>query len=116
MRLAILGCGSIGSRHARNAVALGERDVRLFDVDVERSRALASELSLASAGTLADVWEAKPDAALIATPSFQHVALAHEAAGHDCDLFVEKPLGNSLDGVSDLLLEARDRRLVSLVG
>lgn len=116
MRLAILGCGSIGSRHARNAVSLGERDVRLFDTDVRRAEALASELSLTSVAALAEVWAWEPNAAILATPSFQHVPLALDAARHNCDLFVEKPLGHSLEGVSDLIAEARDRHLVTLVG
>ena len=116
MRLAILGCGSIGARHARNAVALGQRDIRVFDVDGARAATLASELSIAAAPTLADMWSWQPEAAVIATPSFQHVPLALEASHHDCDLFIEKPLGHSLEGVAELISEARDRDLVSLVG
>lgn len=116
MRLAILGCGSIGSRHARNAVALGACEVRLFDTDAARARALATELALTAAPTLTDLWAWQPAAAIIATPSFQHVPLAREAARHGCDLFVEKPLGHSRDGVEDLIAQAAGRRLVTLVG
>jgi predicted dehydrogenase len=116
MRVAILGCGSIGGRHARNVVSLGHDDVQVYDVDATRARALAAELSVTAATTLDDLWAWRPTVAIIATPSFQHVPLAREAAQRGCDLFVEKPLGNTIDGIAELLTEARARRLVTLVG
>jgi predicted dehydrogenase len=116
MRIAILGCGSIGGRHARNAVSLGHRDVQVYDVDAARAGALAAELSVSAAATLDDLWAWRPAAAIIAAPSSQHVPLALEGARRGCDLFIEKPLGNTLDGIGELLAEARARQLVTLVG
>ncbi len=116
MRIAILGCGSIGRRHARNIVSLGHHDVCVYDLDGVRARDLAGELSLTAAATLEEVWAWAPSAAVIATPSFLHVPLALETARRGCDLFVEKPLAHELDGIPELLAAARARMLVTLVG
>jgi len=113
--IAVLGCGSIGTRHARNAAALGH-DVIVFDTDPARARHLARELGVVAAASPDDVWSSRPAAAIVATPSAQHVPLALAAVRLGCDVFVEKPLGSTLDGVPDLIDEARARNLVTLVG
>jgi predicted dehydrogenase len=116
VRVAILGCGSIGRRHSRNVVSLAHPDVCLYDMDSGRGKDLAAELSVNAAATLDDVWAWRPSVAIVATPSFLHVPLALEAARRGCDLFVEKPLGSTLKGIPELLAEARARQLVTLVG
>lgn len=81
MNVAIIGCGSIGARHARNARALGHR-VTVYDRDPARG----SVLPLA--------WREQPDAAMICTPARTHGAVAARLAegGYKGPLFVEKPL------------------------
>jgi tRNA A37 threonylcarbamoyladenosine dehydratase len=49
MRILVLGCGSIGSRHARNLHRLGITDLLLFDPDRDRVRALAAQIGGAQA-------------------------------------------------------------------
>lgn len=117
MRIAVIGCGSIGARHARNLVSLGNDDLVLFDAAEERARAAAAE---AGAGTvvteLAKVWDEHPDVAVIATPTRDHVIHASEALDSGCDVLIEKPLSDGLDGVEELVAHAREADSITLVG
>ncbi len=94
MRVVVTGCGSIGSRHARNAKFLGH-DVFVSDIDPVRAEACARELRV-SVVTGDSPW---PEALLICTPASTHAAVARElhASGYRGPLFVEKPLARSPD-------------------
>jgi predicted dehydrogenase len=91
MRVAIIGAGSIGQRHARDAAALGH-DVLRYDVLRERS----------DVATVAELWAWEPDAAVICTWPDSHVEWAFEAARRGCNLFVEKPLALSMEHIDKL--------------
>ena len=88
MRALVLGCGSIGSRHARNLGALGV-DVTVSDPNLERARAVAAQVGCAVAtdreGVAADV-------AIVATPSIHHPADAGWCLERGMHTFVEKPI------------------------
>jgi len=112
----VLGCGSIGRRHASNLVSLGVREIAVFDVSRERCKQLASELGVDAVEMLEQGWERKPDVVIIALPTSLHVPLALEAARRGSHLFVEKPLSDRLDNVDNLLEMVRQQELVTLVG
>ena len=117
MRVAVLGCGSIGRRHARNLLALGmgASDLVLYDPDPaaqERLEGIRGEFVTA----LDAVWQSGPRVVFVTSPTDRHVSLALEAARRGCDLFIEKPLSHTLEGVETLCREVEARRLVSMVG
>jgi predicted dehydrogenase len=115
MRVAIVGCGSIGQRHAANFAA-GHAELLVHDTDRDRAEAVARQTGAQVASSLDALWDWSPAVVVVATPSFEHVAMAAAAARHGCDLFVEKPLGHAWEGVEDLVADAERRRLVTLVG
>lgn len=115
-RFVVLGCGSIGKRHVRNLLALGEKNVVGFDPREDR-RAEAKALGIETASTMDEVWAAKPDAVLVTSPSKLHVATALEAAERGVHMFVEKPVSDVHDAALDqLVLRVAEKKLVSLVG
>lgn len=114
--LLVIGCGSIGRRHIRNLMSLGTRNIIAFDPREDRRNAVARELGIEAIPSLEGAWKREPAAALIAAPPNLHVPLAVEAARHDCDVFIEKPLSHSLDGVDELSALVNTRRLTTLVG
>jgi predicted dehydrogenase len=116
MKVLIVGCGSIGRRHATNLHAIGVNDLLLFDTDHRRSEALASGLGVKSFNTLESAYKERPDAAMICVPTGLHTQLAREALEQGCHLFIEKPISHSLDGVAEFVNEAEQRRRVLLVG
>ena len=115
MRILILGCGSIGSRHAHNLQGLGVAELLLFDPDGQRAHSLATDLGAQVMSDGAEGYAYRPDAVVICTPTSSHLPLAREAAEHGCHVFVEKPLSDKSAGVDELCSVVRERGLVSLV-
>ena len=116
MKIAILGCGSIGRRHLRNLQALGQTDIVAFDPVPTAREQVAAEAGIRVYATTAELWRERPTAALITAPSNLHVPLALEAAQNNCHVFIEKPLAHVLDGIAELSGELERRQLLSLVG
>jgi predicted dehydrogenase len=96
----VVGLGSIGQRHARNWRALGLGELRAAREFPSLEAALATQ----------------PDVVLVTNPTSLHVATARQAVQAGAHVLVEKPLGHSLDGVCELLDEARQRQRVLCVG
>jgi predicted dehydrogenase len=116
MRVAVLGCGSIGRRHAANLRTLAVSEVLLYDPDLRARERSSAELGLEAFGDLNGVWDQRPDALVIASPSAQHIPLARAGAERGCHLFIEKPLSHQLDGIEALERLAEERGLVTMVG
>jgi len=116
MKILVIGCGSIGRRHARNLRDLGVKDLLVFDPEKERATQLAGECEAFSADTLEQSYGHQPEAVLICAPTSLHLSLARQALEHDCHIFLEKPLSHSMDGVTDFLAEVEARHRVLLVG
>jgi predicted dehydrogenase len=106
MKFLIAGLGSIGRRHLRNLVSLGESDILLyrtghstlpdqdlagFPVETNLDRALA-EISTAD-----DL-----RAVIVANPTALHLDVAIQAAEAGCHLLLEKPVSNSLERTGEL--------------
>jgi predicted dehydrogenase len=107
MRFLIAGLGSIGRRHLRNLLALGERDILLYrtrqatlpdDDDGTGHRLAAFPVETDLAAALAH----KPDAVIVSNPTALHLYVAIPAAQAGCHLFLEKPISHSLEGVDQL--------------
>lgn len=101
MRIAIIGAGSIGQRHALNAEALGE--IGVCDADGERAEAVAREVSGRMFTKLDQVFEWMPEAAVIAVPTAAHVETARCFVERSIPVLIEKPISHSLEGVEDLI-------------
>lgn len=116
MKFMIAGLGSIGRRHLRNLVALGERDILLY----RTHQSTLPDQELAGFATEKDLAEAlaqKPDAVIVANPTACHLDVALPAAQAGCHLLLEKPISDTLDDRVAELQEAVDSQgLKVLVG
>ncbi len=104
MRFLIAGYGSIGRRHMRNLLALGEKDIVLYrtrhsTLPEDELQGFPVETSLEAA--LAH----QPKAVIIANPTALHLDVAIPAAKAGCHLLVEKPISSTLTNV-DILKDA----------
>jgi predicted dehydrogenase len=110
MKVTVVGLGSIGLRHLRNLICLNQKrtldhkieKITLVDADAERRKQAELEFGLETKTSLTSALTKKQDVVFVCTPSNSHVAVAKEAASAGCHLFIEKPLSNQLDGVSEL--------------
>jgi len=116
MKILLVGLGSIGQRHLRNLKALGITEVSAYRArnrDLEDSRLLEGVKVFKD---FKDALLAGQDAVVICNPTSDHMNVAITAARFGCNLFIEKPLSHSWEGVEELLCIVRERNLVSLVG
>ncbi|MBT3169903.1 MAG: Gfo/Idh/MocA family oxidoreductase [Rhodospirillaceae bacterium] len=109
MTLAVLGLGSIGTRHATNALALGEAVIG-FDPDPARREMLA-EIGGRPAGSRAAALDGAA-AAVVASPNAHHLDDIGAAISAGCHIMVEKPLAHSTSGVQALLDAAKSGQRV----
>ena len=102
MKFLIAGLGSIGRRHFRNLISLGEKDIVLL----RSHHATLPDDELKGYPVETDLSEAlkkyKPDAVIIANPTALHLDVAIPSANAGCSILIEKPISNSLDRLDQL--------------
>ena len=105
MKFLIAGLGSIGRRHFRNLIALGEKNIVLL----RSHRATLPDDELAGYPVETDIHEAlekhKPDAVIVANPTSLHLDVAIPAAEAGCNILLEKPVSHTLERL-DVLQKA----------
>jgi len=115
IRFAVLGCGRIGSMHARmlSRQIAGTSVSVVFDVAAVATDALAADIGCRVAGSLADALGADVDAVAICTSTDTHVDAMVAAAEAGKAIFCEKPISLSI-GEVDRGLAAVDAAGVKL--
>jgi glutamate-1-semialdehyde 2,1-aminomutase/spore coat polysaccharide biosynthesis protein SpsF len=109
-RTLVVGCGSIGRRHAKNLKTLGVRHLGFCDVNAEALRICSEEIGGEIFKDYADALLAfRPDVVLICTPPVYHVEEALAALRARAHVFIEKPLSHESSGIEVLIAEARVR-------
>jgi predicted dehydrogenase len=129
MRILLVGLGGIGQRHTRNLRALlgSELDLIAYrtrglssvitpQLSLDSTRKVELEYNIRSYDTLQSALDQSPNIAFVCNPSSLHVGVALECAEAGCDLFIEKPLSNSLNNVAKLIDSVSANRRVAMVG
>lgn len=113
----VIGCGSIGQRHIRNAAKLGVEEIIGVDRD-EKAQSKAKEAGATETYSELDdaLADRNPDFGIVAVPNHLHVPVARKLAAAGVDLFIEKPISHTQEGVVELIREARESDLVTFVG
>jgi predicted dehydrogenase len=129
MKILIIGLGSIGQRHLRNLRALLGDDVEILayrvrklshvitpTMQIDGDRDVEREYRVRVFADLELALEEKPDIAFICNPSGLHVPVALACVRGGCDLFVEKPLSDSVAGLPELQALVEKQARVVMVG
>ena len=101
MKFMIAGLGSIGRRHLRNLVALGEEDILLF----RSGKSTLPDDDLLGYFTETNLDAAlahAPDAVIVSNPTALHLDVAIPAAEAGCHLLLEKPISHNLERINEL--------------
>ena len=116
MKFLIAGLGSIGRRHFRNLIALGEKDIVLL----RTRKATLPDDELQGYPVETDLAQAlekhKPDAVIVANPTAMHLDVAIPAAEIGCHILLEKPVSHSLERLDILRKAAENSGSKILVG
>jgi predicted dehydrogenase len=101
MKIVIVGLGSIGRRHLRNLVALGEKELLLL----RTGKSTLPEQDLLAYPTVTDIKAAldwQPAAVVIANPTALHLETAIPFAEAGCSILLEKPIAHNLNQVNQM--------------
>jgi predicted dehydrogenase len=129
VKVLVIGLGGIGQRHTRNLRALLGGSVEIIAYRVRRlthvvtptmgadeERNVEEVYNIRTFASLDEALAQKPDVALVCNPSSLHVAVTRACLEAGCDIFLEKPLSDSLDGTAELVELARESERIVMVG
>jgi predicted dehydrogenase len=119
LKILILGCGSIGARHAKNLKSLGIRNLVLCDTNDSRLSSLGDVIGTNLLyNDYKNAVKENPDifAAVICTPTALHIEPAMYFAKNKINLFIEKPLSNNLKKLDLLRRVVKTNNLVVMMG
>ncbi len=115
-KILIVGAGSIGTRHIRNLLSLGYRNLVVCDSSKEKVKEISK---LGILRMYEDVHKAlateKPDIVFVCNPTHLHIptaALSLDAGAH---IFIEKPISHTLQGVDALHTVVTTNKKVAMV-
>jgi predicted dehydrogenase len=115
MKFLIAGLGSIGRRHLKNLLSLGQNDIILYRT--HHSSLPEDDLAGFPVETdLATALKRKPDAVIVSNPTSRHLDVAIPAARAGCHLLLEKPVSHTMDRVGILRDLVRQNNCGVLVG
>lgn len=115
-RVLVVGGGSIGSRHLGNLRAMGVTGLAVADPEEGRRRVHEANGVRGFAALEEAIAAFHPTAALVCTPPVFHVQQALTLVNAGADVFIEKPIGVSHQGIAELAAAARGRDRVVQVG
>ncbi len=114
--IGIIGLGSIGRRHLRILKAMRPE----MEITVVRSgksnRWPEEKLANRIVYTIEEAIKLGIRAAIISSPASKHISQARILAEAGVNLFIEKPLSCSMDGIKDLIHVSEKNKIVGLVG
>src|SRR2546428_1964845 len=116
MKALVVGLGSAGRRHAENLVGLGVEEV----IGYSEWRRL-KELNLGGRTIeiihdYARALDRKPDAVFITNPTSLHVPYLESAIEGGYDVYVEKPIAASREGLRPIIEKVGQSRSIIAVG
>lgn len=112
MKVAIIGFGSIGQRHYKNLLKLGISNIDIVDTNPQRN--LYNLINFYYDYNL--ILNNKYDFVMICTPPSSHIPISIDFAKSKNNLFIEKPLSNSLDDINNLIAIIENNNLIVQVG
>ena len=108
MRVLVVGCGSIGQRHARLLNARADVEVAVCDVLEENLEAASQHAGCTERYRRLEEALACPfEAAVVATPNDSHAAVAVAALRAGLDVLLEKPMADTV-AAAETIAEAAD--------
>jgi predicted dehydrogenase len=129
VKILMVGLGGIGQRHARNLRSILAERVELLayrvrgftrvvtsKLEADSSRNVETELGIEVFSDLGSALAKRPAIAFICNPTSLHLETAMACLKGGCDLFIEKPLSDGLEGIEELISAAEEGNRIVMVG
>lgn len=117
INIGILGCGLAGSGHLASFLKAGGKNAWVWDVDPNRSAALAKEYGAVAVTTFEELL-ARPEinAICIATPNGFHAVQAIQSLRAGKHVLLEKPIALNAEDAEAVIAVAEERNLILHIG
>ncbi len=112
MKVIFFGLGSIGLRHASILNQSFNHQLFAFRSDKTKDK---NQLKLPQIYTWKEVEILKPDIAFITNPTSLHIKTAQKCADLGIKLFIEKPIGDSIKGLDNLINVIKNQKLTTYI-
>jgi len=110
----IVGYGSIGKKHLENFLQF--KDIQLTVYTKRNDLQLLRENGIKISDSLTECLKENPDIGVITNETSLHIPIAIKLAKEGLDLFLEKPLSNSLKDVEKLRAIVKKKKLITQMG
>ena len=110
----IVGYGSIGKKHLENFLQF--KDIQLTVYTKRNDLQLLRENGIKISDSLTECLKENPDVGVITNETSLHIPIAIKLAKEGLDLFLEKPLSNSLKDVEKLRAIVKKKKLITQIG
>ena len=114
IKVLIAGYGSIGKRHLENFSQF--KDIQLIVYTKRNDLQLLKKKGIKVSNSLTECLKENPDIGVITNETSLHIPIAIKLAKEGLDLFLEKPLSNSLKGVEKLYAIVKKKKLITQMG
>ena len=116
VKLAIVGAGIMGSRHARVASTIPGAEVTVVvDQDEHKGRQLAEHVGAAYMPSV-NALPGAVDAAIVAVPTESHAEIGTVLLENGLDVLVEKPIAATIEEAKSLVAAAEEHDRILMVG
>ena len=114
--IGILGLGHIGEIHLKNWIDLvGKDGILFYEPNIARSKEIETKYAVSAVDSYDELIQCS-DAIDIVTPTNTHFSLAKKALLSSKDIFVEKPICETLEELHELIAIQEKRKLIIQVG
>jgi len=114
IKVLIAGYGSIGKRHLENFLQF--KDIQLIVYTKRSDLQLLKKKGIKVSNSLTECLKENPDIGVITNETSLHIPIAIKLAKEGLDLFLEKPLSNSLKDVEKLYAIVKKKKLITQMG
>ena len=114
LKILIVGLGSIGKRHLENLLSTTNSQIIIFSKQTKLNFTKNKKIKVFD--TLDKCLLEKPDVGFITNETIHHIPIAIKLAKVGLDLFIEKPLSNSISNLKTFSKIVKTKKLITLVG
>jgi len=114
LKILIVGFGSIGKRHLENLLSKTNSEIIVYSKRTDLNSLNKKNIKIFN--SLERCLSEKPDIGFITNETAYHIPVAIKLAKSGLDLFIEKPLSNSIENIIVLKNLVRQKKLITQMG
>ena len=113
-KVLVVGYGSIGKRHINNLLMFPNIKILVYTKRIDVKHLESKRLKFFN--SLKSCLQENPTVGFVTNETSNHIQIATILAKNGMDIFLEKPLSNSMKGVDNLLKIVKNKKLITLMG